>query len=87
MCKKVDRTKSYNNGFGVHWRIKGRRSCETTICGGTSNVDKHKEGKHHWGGSITIHRNVSVDRNTTKGDGDWDAWIKCHNKKKTCNHG
>ncbi len=75
-------TKSYISGSGVHWRIKGRRSCGATTCG-----DECKGGECFWGENIFIHKNVGVNKNITKGNGDLDAWVKCCNKKKMHHHG
>jgi hypothetical protein len=80
-------TRSYINRSNVHWRIIGRPSCGTIICGGINNIYGCKGKERHWGGSTTIHRSVGDDINTTKGDGDQGAWVKCCNKEKTRNHG
>jgi hypothetical protein len=58
-----------------------------TICGHTSNVNRCKGGKHHWGGNVAIHKGAGVDRSTTKGDGDRSECVKGYREEKMCNHG
>jgi hypothetical protein len=67
---------SYISGYGVHWRIRGRQSCGVAIYG-----DGCWGGECCWGGNIVIHKSAGVDKRTTKGDGNWDAWVRCCSKK------
>lgn len=70
------------SGFGVHWRIRGKQSYGATICGGVDSINECKGRGCCCGGSTTIHRSASIDRSTTKGDGDWDVWLDVATKKR-----
>jgi hypothetical protein len=95
VCKRVDKTKSYINWFGVHWWIKGRRHCRTSFYGGINSAKGCKGGEHYCVGRTTIHIStinsiasyIGVDngRSMTKGDGDGVAWNKSGNKEKMRN--
>jgi hypothetical protein len=97
MCKRADRTKSYNNRFNVHWKIGGRQSCRVALCGSTYNKNGHRGGECCWGRSITIHKGVSGNttihigvgngKSKLKGDGNGEVWIKSCSEEKTHNPG
>jgi hypothetical protein len=78
--KWVSTTKSYTNGFGVHWRIGQRQRCGTEICGKTGIIERSRRGIQIWGGSATI------DKNATKCDGDQHDCTRGYRSEEMNNH-
>ncbi len=89
------KTRSYINRSSVHWRIGGKQSYGSTLCGSTDSANKCSGGECCWGrstsiqrgasGSTIIHIGVSDGKSTTKGDGDGKACIESCNKEKMHN--
>ncbi len=46
---------SYINRSSVHWKIGGRWSYGTSLCGSTDNAYGCRGWEHCWGGSTSIH--------------------------------
>jgi hypothetical protein len=94
-CKRIERTKSYIRRSGVHWRIGGIQSYGATFCGSIDNAKECKGGECCSGkrttihksasGSIASHKGVRDGRNTLKGNGNGEAWIKSCNEEKKHN--
>jgi hypothetical protein len=90
-CKRVDMTKNYINRSCVHWRIRRRQSCGTTLYGIRDSMEGHKGGERHWSGSTTIyksasgstiiHRGVGNSISTMKSDGDQKVWVESCSKE------